>query len=79
MKLFLTAFMQVFLVSANTYFIAKLFYPGIVVAGFMISYLWTGNVKKISISGYKERFIYASGACFGGLSGVLLSMIFFDK
>ena len=38
MKLFLTAFMQVFLVSANTYFIAETFYPGIAIAGFGISY-----------------------------------------
>ncbi len=73
MKLFTTAFLQVFLVSANTLFIANLFYPGIVLAGFGISWFWTGNVKKISISGTKQRLIYSFGACTGGISGVLLS------
>ena len=75
MKLFLTAFMQVFLVSANTLFIARLFYPGIFIAGFGISWFWSGNVKKISLSGTKSRLTYSAGACLGGLSGVYLSQI----
>lgn len=73
MRLFLTAFVQVFLVSANTYFISKLFWPGIAVAGFGISYLWTVNVKKISISKQKDRLLYSFGAMCGGLSGVFVS------
>ena len=73
LKLFSTAFLQVFLVSANTLFIANLFYPGVAIAGFGISWFWTGNVKKISLSGKKDRFIYSVGAMLGGLSGVLLS------
>jgi hypothetical protein len=73
MKLFTTAFLQVFLVAANTYFIANLFYPGIAIAGFGISFLWSSNVKRISIGGMKDRLIYATGAMMGGLSGVLVS------
>lgn len=73
LKLFLTAFLQVFLVSANTLFIANLFYPGIAIAGFGISWFWTGNVKKISLSGKKDRLTYSFGAMFGGLCGVLIS------
>jgi len=65
--------MQVFLVTANTLFISRLFYPGIIVASFLISWFWAGNVKKISISGSKERLIYSIGACMGGISGVLVS------
>lgn len=72
-KLFLTAFFQVFLVSANTYFISRVAWLGIAVCGFGISYLWTLNVKKISASSTLERFIYASGAMIGGLFGVLVS------
>ena len=75
MKLFLTAFMQVFLVAANTLFIARLFYPGIIIAGFGISWFWSGNVKKISLSGIKSRLIYSTGACLGGISGVFISQI----
>jgi len=73
LKLFSTAFLQVFLVSANTLFIANLFYPGIAIAGFGISWFWTGNVKKISLSGKKDRLVYSVGAMIGGVCGVLFS------
>jgi len=75
MKLFITAFLQVGLVSANTYFIAHKFFIGVAIAAFIISFLWSINVKKISISTIKERLIYSSGACIGGLTGVILSSI----
>ena len=75
LKLFLTAFVQVFLVSANTYFISKTFWPGIAIAGFGISWLWTSNVKKISIGSKNDRFIYSTGAMIGGLAGVFLSKL----
>jgi hypothetical protein len=74
-KLFITAFFQVFFVSANTYFIANCFWIGIAIAGFSISFLWTINVKKIAISKIRERFIYSFGAMLGGLTGVFLSQI----
>jgi hypothetical protein len=73
MKLFITAFLQVFLVSANTLFIANEFYIGIAFAGFGISWFWTGNVKKISFSQKYDRVIYCSGATIGGLCGVVFS------
>lgn len=69
-KLFITAFIQVFLVSANTYFISKSFYIGIGIAGFGISWFWTSNVKTISVGTKKQRLIYATGAMIGGLTGV---------
>lgn len=72
-KLFMTAFIQVFLVSANTYFISETSWIGIAIAGFGISYVWTGNVRKIAIGTTKERFIYSFGAMLGGLAGVLFS------
>jgi len=72
-KLFLTAFLQVLLVSANTYFISRTAWIGIAICGFGISYLWTLNVKKISASSTLERVVYASGAMIGGLVGVLIS------
>ena len=79
MKLFITAFLQVFLVSANTLFIARVFYPGIIIAGFGISWLWSGNVKKVSFGNKKHRLIYSAGAMLGGLSGVLLSNLILKK
>jgi len=71
-RLFLTAYLQVLLVSANTYFISRIAWMGIAVCCFGISYLWTLNVKKISAGTQAERFIYATGAMFGGLTGVVI-------
>jgi hypothetical protein len=76
-KLFLTAFLQVALVSANTYFISKVVWIGIAICGFGISYMWTINVKQISIGKPLERFVYAAGAMCGGLTGVFLSKIIY--
>lgn len=74
-KLFFTAFLQVFLVSANTYFISRVAWLGIAVCGFGISYLWTLNVKRISAGTLSERVIYASGAMLGGLLGVVVGKL----
>lgn len=73
MKLFLTAFLQVMCINANIYFIAKGFWIGIIVFGFLISFIWSYNVKRISISEMKERILYSSGASLGGVLGVLIS------
>jgi hypothetical protein len=73
MKLFLTGFLQVFFVSANTYFISKTTYSGIAVCGFSVSYLWTLNVKKVSISTRNDRLFYSFGAMSGGLIGVWIA------
>lgn len=75
MKLFLTAFLQVFFVSANTYMIANNHIIGIVICSFLVSYFWTINVKKISISNKKERILYSSGAMIGSIAGVIVSSI----
>ena len=77
LNLFATAFIQVFLVAANTYFISKTFYIGIAFAGFGISWFWSGNVKKVSFGKIEERLIYSIGATIGGLSGVLMSKLIF--
>uniref|UniRef100_UPI0032177FB3 hypothetical protein n=1 Tax=uncultured Draconibacterium sp. TaxID=1573823 RepID=UPI0032177FB3 len=73
LRLFKNGFVYVFLVSANTFCIATLFWAGIVLFGFLISFLWAANVKRISTSNIIDRIIYASGAMFGGLLGVWLS------
>lgn len=72
-KLFFTAFMQTVLISANTFFIAKGYIPGLIVGGFFISYIWTYNVKKIAISTHPERILYSLGAMFGTIFGFFLA------
>jgi len=74
-KLFITAFMQVFLVSANTYFISRTEWTGIAICGFGISYLWTINVRKVVIGDWLSKFIYAIGAMSGGLLGVVVARL----
>ena len=73
--IFATGFAQVFLVSANTYFISRTTWIGIAVCGFGISYLWTFNVRRVSIGTRSEQFTYATGAMLGGLTGVLVAKI----
>ena len=73
MRLFVTAFIQVFLVAANTLFISRVFYPGIVIAGFLISFFWTYNVKRISIGNLMDRLFYCTGAMLGGVFGVYIA------
>lgn len=74
-KLFLTAFIQVFLVSANVYFISRLQWLGIAVCGFGISYMWTVNVRKVALSSRMSQFVYSSGAMCGGLVGVMIASL----
>lgn len=73
MKLFLTAFLQVLFVSANTYFLSQVNWIGVAVCGWMISFLWSSNVRKVSIGTTKDRIIYSTGAMIGGLVGLYLA------
>jgi len=75
LRLFLTAFIQVCLVSGNTFFIANLLWPGIAIAGFGISWFWTSNVRSVAFGGTTQRLIYSTGAMFGGICGVVISKI----
>lgn len=69
--IFTTAFLHVFLVSINTIFLSRMYYPGVAVAGFFISYLWVGNVKKVNVASRAERITYSTGAMIGGLTGMM--------
>ena len=42
-------------------------------SGFMISFIWTLNVKKVAFGGWRHRFIYATGAMIGTGMGFYLS------
>jgi hypothetical protein len=76
-KLFITGFVQVFFVVVNTYFISKEFYLGVFTFGFIISLIWSWNVKKIAFSSFKDRLVYSFGAGFGSLVGLIVSILFF--
>jgi len=75
MKLFLTGFLQVFFVACNTYFISKSFYIGVFICGLIISLIWSWNVKKIVFGTFNDRIVYAFGAAFGSLLGLIISKL----
>ncbi|MBN1987859.1 MAG: hypothetical protein JW783_00495 [Bacteroidales bacterium] len=71
--LFAGGFIQVLLVSANTYFISQLSWLGIATTSFFVSYTWTMNVIRIKTGSISEKIAYSTGATIGGLIGVMLS------
>lgn len=75
MRLFFTGFLQVFLVVINTWLITQKSFLGVFFVGFGISYIWSGNVKKVAFGGQKDRIIYSLGAATGGVTGLTLGVI----
>ncbi|MEP7198033.1 MAG: hypothetical protein ABI851_16055 [Saprospiraceae bacterium] len=78
MKLFLTGFTQVFFVAVNTFFISKAVYGGVLICGFLISFIWSWNVKKIAFGTMADRLWYAFGAGSGSLFGLIVSVYLFS-
>jgi hypothetical protein len=78
MRLFLTGFAQVFLVTVQTFFIAKVFYMGVLIVGFLISIVWSWNVKKVAFGSKADRVLYSSGAACGAVCGLFLSQIIYN-
>lgn len=68
-----TGFLQVFFVGLNTYFIAHSAVLGNVISGFLISYIWTFNVKRAAFGDEADRWYYSTGAALGSVSGALLA------
>jgi len=73
--LFGTGFLQVYFVSVNTYFISREMYVGVVIAAFLISMVWTFNVKRAAFGSNRDRIVYSFGATLGSLAGVWSSSI----
>lgn len=75
LSLFITGFVQVFFVAVNTYFLSKELYTGVVLAAFMISFVWSFNVKKIAFGTLADRLVYSLGATCGSLVGLWASTL----
>lgn len=71
--LFLTGMLQVTFVAMNVTFIAHNRIIPMLITGFMISLIWTINVKRIAIGGWLDRLTYANGAMFGTALGYFIS------
>jgi hypothetical protein len=72
MKIFFQSFFQIALVAINTYLISKGFLAAVFVVSFLISLLWAFNVSKVAISTINEKIIYATGAGFGAITGLII-------
>lgn len=72
LKLFLTGFLQLCIVTVNTYLVIHLFYIAIFFTGFLISFIWSYNVKRIAFGDLGCRIAYALGSALGGTIGLHL-------
>ena len=73
LQLFGTGMLQVFFVAINTVFLSKSIYLGVGLAAFMISMVWSYNVKKVVFGTLIDRVAYAAGASAGSLLGLYAS------
>lgn len=71
-KPFATAFLQVMFVCSNTVMVAEKNWPGIAICSFLISLLWTMNVRA-ALGSWQTRIVYCVGAMMGALTGVQIS------
>lgn len=71
--LFLAAFLQVMFVTMNVHFISRGLVLPMLVTSFVVSLVWTLNVKLISIGSMTDRTYYAAGAMCGTGLGYFIS------
>lgn len=67
------AWLQVALITLNTWLIARGEVAPAILCGFAISFVWTLNVKKVAFGSLADRLCYASGACLGTATGLLIA------
>ncbi|HAE68376.1 MAG TPA: hypothetical protein DCG77_14485 [Sphingobacterium sp.] len=75
MNLLFTGFLQVFFVAINTYLITQKQYVGVIIVSFLISFIWSFNIKKVAFGTMKDRLIYSTGASIGGVTGLLIGVL----
>ena len=75
MKIFLTGFIQVFLIAINTYLISKGLLMGVFISTFAINMVWSYNVKKMSIGTFVDRIKYSFGASIGAICGLSIAKL----
>ena len=76
-QLFLSAALQVSLVSLNVWQISHGHWATGAVTSFAISFVWTLNVKRVAFGAMADRLVYASGAACGFLVGVGVSRLLY--
>lgn len=68
-----TGFLQVIFVAMNTVYIMQSAWLLLVATSFCISFLWSGNVKRVAFGDMLDRIVYAVGAAAGCGAGVVIA------
>lgn len=71
--IFFVCFLQVILVTINTYQVANRHYVGMAIFGFFISFVWTFNVSSIVFGTIKQRVVYGLGGLAGCIAGGIIT------
>jgi len=69
--IFFSSLLQIFFVSVNTILISKEMVIQAGVCGFLLSLVWTFNIRRITIASWAERISYCLGAGIGTSSGII--------
>lgn len=77
--MFFAAFCQVMFVTMNVYFISSSKVIPMMMTSFIVSLLWTYNVKIVSIGSLADRAYYAAGASAGTGLGFFISHNIINK
>lgn len=59
--------------TLSTWFVAHDRYLLAILAGFILSIMWTINIKQIALGKWKERFVHAFGGAFGTASAFVMT------
>jgi len=70
-SIFFSSLLQIFFVSVNTILISKEMIIQAGVCGFLLSLVWTFNIRRITIASWGERISYCLGAGLGTSSGII--------
>jgi hypothetical protein len=76
-KIALTGFLQVLLVSINVVQISQHHYAGAGIVGFLISLMWTYNVRSVAIGGRLDKLVYSAAAMLGTVAGMTVPQFFY--
>lgn len=74
-----TGCVQVALVALNTYQISRGVVLGTFVVGFLISFVWSWNVRRIAFGGMADRIAYATGAALGSVAGLGIGALLYGR
>lgn len=70
-SIFFSSLLQIFFVSVNTILISKELIIQAGICGFLLSLVWTFNIRRIGLASWGERISYCLGAGLGTSGGIL--------